>query len=106
RCGRTTRATRTRLRTFAGARAPRGGVAFCRAGLDVVFHAFARMPNALSTLAFGDLGDRAAADHRQRFVLQNVRIIRAARVLELPLTPPSHSGSSSRLYGSLAPRAS
>src|SRR5262249_55307560 len=83
RCGRTTRATRTRLRTFAGARAPRGAVAFCRAGLDVVFHAFARMPNALATLAFGDLGDRAAADHRQRLVLENVPLFRAAGLLVL-----------------------
>src|SRR5262249_5618195 len=83
RCGRTTRAARTLLRTFARARAPRGDVAFCRASLDIVFHAFARMPNALATLALGDLGDRAAADHRQRFVLENVRIIRAAGVLVL-----------------------
>src|SRR5262249_3309100 len=83
RCGRTARATRTRLRAFAGARPPRGGVAFGRAGLDVVLHAFARMPNALPTLAFGDLAHRAAADHRQRFVLENVRIIRAPLFLVL-----------------------
>jgi len=41
------------------------------------------MPNPLAALAFGDLGDRAAADHRQRLVLENVRIIRAARFLVL-----------------------
>src|SRR5262249_31796972 len=83
RCGRTTRVARTRLRAFAGARAPRRAVAFGRAGLDVVLHAFARMPNALAALAFGDLGDRAAADHRQRFVLEDVRIFRAAGFLVL-----------------------
>src|SRR5262245_13201702 len=83
RCGRTTRVARTRLRAFAGARAPRRAVAFGRAGLDVVLHAFARMPNALAAFAFGDLGDRAAADHRQRFVLENVRIFRAAGFLVL-----------------------
>src|SRR5262245_49968980 len=41
------------------------------------------MPNPLAALAFGDLGNRAAADHRQWFVLENVRIIRAARFLVL-----------------------
>src|SRR5262245_50201234 len=82
RCSRTTPAC-TLLRTFARARTPWSGVAFCRAGLDVVFDAFVRMPNPLATFAFSDLGNRAAADHRQRFVLENVRIIRAARFLVL-----------------------
>src|SRR5262249_55240949 len=83
RCGRTTRAARTLLRAFARARAPRRAVAFGRAGFDVVFHAFARIPNALAALAFGDLGGRAAAVHRQRFVFENVRIFRAAGFLVL-----------------------
>ncbi len=82
RCSRTTPAC-TRLRTFARARTPWSGVAFCRAGLDVVFDAFVRMPNPLAALAFSDLGNRAAADRRQRLVLENVRIIRAARFLVL-----------------------
>src|SRR5258708_22250555 len=78
RCSRTTPAC-TRLRTFARARTPWSGVAFCRAGLDVVFDAFVRMPNPLAALAFSDLGNRAAADRRQRLVLRNFRIIRAPR---------------------------
>src|SRR5215470_19209176 len=82
RCGRTTPAC-TRLRTFARARTPWSGVAFCRAGLDVVFDAFVRMPDPLAPLACSDFGDRAAADHRQRLVLENVRITPAARFLVL-----------------------
>src|SRR5258708_22241836 len=82
RCSRTRRAG-TGLRPFARVGTPWSGVAFCRAGLDVVFDAFVRMPNPLAALAFSDLGNRAAADRRQRLVLENVRIIRAARFLVL-----------------------
>src|SRR6516225_7488149 len=81
--GRTTRTTRTLLRTLAPARTPRSRVAFGRAGLDVIFDAFVRMPDPFATLACRDFGDRAAADHRQRFALENVRITRAARFLVL-----------------------
>jgi len=39
------------------------------------------MPNPLAPLAFGDLGHRAATDHRQRLLLEDIRIARAACVL-------------------------
>src|SRR5262249_42120858 len=81
--GRTTRAAHTLLRAFARARAPGAGPAFVRAGFTFFFPAFARMPNALRPPAFGVLGDRPAADPRQRFVFENVRIIRAAGFLVL-----------------------
>ena len=53
------------------------------ASLDVLLHAFIRVPNSLAPLALGDLGHRAAADDRERLLLENIRVARAARVLVL-----------------------
>src|SRR5262249_7540656 len=43
------------------------------------------VPHPLATLAFGDLRDRAAADHRARLFLKNIGIARAAGGLVLGL---------------------
>jgi hypothetical protein len=51
-----------------------------RAGRDVLLDASVRVPHALSTLALGDLGDRAAAHDREWLVLENVGLISFARL--------------------------
>src|SRR5262249_48432538 len=60
-------------------------MAFRRAGLDVLLHAFVRVPNPFAALALGDLGDRSAADRRQRLLLEDIWVARAAGGLILGL---------------------
>src|SRR4029077_1641978 len=54
------------------------GMAFGRPCLDVLLHASVGVSDPFAALAFSDLGDRSATDHRQRLLLENIRIAGAA----------------------------
>src|SRR5262249_44757939 len=67
------------------ARRPRPAACCGCAGAYVVGSASVGMPPPLAALAFGDLRDRAAADHRARLFLENIGIAGAAGGLVLGL---------------------
>jgi hypothetical protein len=74
-------AARPRARCFA--RSGSAAITLGRSGLHVVLHAPVGVPDALAALAFGDLRERAAADHREWSDLEDIRISRVARGLVL-----------------------
>src|SRR5262245_56131427 len=73
------RAARPRARRFDRARSRPAAAG--RASPHIVFDAPVRMPDAFAALTLGNFRDRAAADHRERLVLENVGIFRVPRRL-------------------------
>src|SRR5262249_41742552 len=85
RSGPIARGARALLRAFLPTHRRQEGIVFRRAGVDVLLHASVRVPDPFAALALGDFGDRSAADHRQRLLLEDIRVARAAGGLILGL---------------------